>query len=83
MYQLSVLQNQWLILALFGGVVLMLMLVCTYLVMWRPRIDAAEPAAGGRALLKWIPWFLYALIISILIFQVAYTIILHFYPPNI
>ncbi len=83
MYQLSVLQNQWLVLALFGGVVLMIGLVCTYLVMWRPRIDAPEAVSGGRALIKWIPWFLYALLLSIIIFQITYTIVLHFYPPNI
>ncbi len=83
MYQLSVLQNQWLILALFGGIVLMIGLVSTYLMMWRPRIDAPQSLSGGGALIKWIPWFLYALLISILIFQFTYAVILHFYPPNI
>jgi hypothetical protein len=83
MYQLSVLQNQWLILALFGGVVLMIGLVSAYMMMWRPRIDAPEPVSGGRALVRWIPWFLFALLISIVIFQFAYAIVLHFYPPNI
>ena len=83
MFQLNVLQNQWLILALFGGIVLMIGLVSSYLMMWRPRVEASQPAAGGRALIKWIPWFLYALLISILIFQITYTIVLHFYPPNI
>ncbi len=83
MYQLSVLQNQWLILALFDGVILMIGLVSTYFMMWRPRIEAPEPVAGGRALIRWIPWILYALLIIIVIFQFAYAIILHFYPPNI
>jgi hypothetical protein len=54
-----------------------------YLMMWRPRFDTPQPLAGGRALIRWIPWFLFALLISIVIFQFAYAIILHFYPPNI
>jgi hypothetical protein len=82
MYQLSVLQNQWLILALFGGVVLMLGLVSAYMMMWRPRIEAPESLSGIRALVRWIPWFLFALLIGIIIFQFTYAIILHFYPPN-
>ena len=83
MYRLSVLQNQWLILALMGGVILMIGLVSIYLMMWRPRIDAPQPVSGGRALIRWIPWILYALLISIVIYQLTYAIILHFYPPNI
>jgi hypothetical protein len=83
MFRLSVLQNQWLILALFGGVILMIGLVSAYLMMWRPRIDSLEPVSGGRALTRWIPWILYALLIIIVIYQITYAIILHFYPPNI
>jgi uncharacterized membrane protein YadS len=83
MYQLSVLQNQWLILALFGGIILMLGFTATYLMMWRPRSPSAEPISGGRALIKWIPWFIIVLIAAIVIFQLTYAIVLHFYPPNI
>jgi len=82
MYQLSVLQNQWLILAFFGGIVLMLGLVLTYMMMWRPRNPAVEPISGGRNLIKHIPWLIFLIIISIVIFQITYTIILSYYPPN-
>jgi uncharacterized membrane protein YadS len=82
MYQLSVLQNQWVILAFFGGIVLMLGLVLSYMTMWRPRKSSPEPISGGRELIKWIPWFIIVLIIAIVIFQVTYTIILSYYPPN-
>jgi hypothetical protein len=82
MYQLNVLQNQWLILALFGGVFLAIGLVSAYMMMWRPRIESPQPLSGGRTLIRWIPWFLFALLISIVIFQFIYAIVLHFYPPN-
>ena len=83
MYRLSVLQNQWLILALMGGIILMIGFISVYMMMWRPRIDSPQPASGARALARWIPWILYALLVSIVIYQVTYAIILHFYPPNI
>jgi hypothetical protein len=83
MYQLSVLQNQWLILALFGGIVLTLSFAAFYIAMWRPRIESPEPISGGRALVRWIPLFIIILFICIVIFQITYTVILHFYPPNI
>jgi hypothetical protein len=83
MYQLSVLQNQWLIMALFSGIVLMLGFIAAYIMMWRPRNESAEPLAGGKALIRWIPWLIIALFISIVIYQIAYTIILSFNPPNI
>ena len=82
MYQLSVLQNQWLILSMFGGVVMVIALVSMYLMMWRPRIESQEPLRGGNALIRWIPWFIFALFICIVIFQVTYTIILSYNPPN-
>ena len=83
MYQLSVLQNQWLILALFGGAVLMLFVVAAYLMMWRPRSLSPQPIAGLRQLAGWIPWFIVVLFIFIIIYQLTYTIILHYYPANI
>ena len=83
MFRLSVLQNQWLILAFAGGIVLTLVLICAYMMMWRPRNESAEPITGGKALIRWIPWFIIALFIFIVIFQFVYTIILSYYPPNI
>lgn len=83
MYQLNVLQNQWLILALFGGVVLMLGVVAAYLMMWRPRSDSTQPLTAGRVLLNWIPWVVIILFIVIVIYQVASSLILAPNPPNI
>ena len=83
MFRLNVLQYQWLILALAGGIILTLGFVATYLMMWRPRSPSAEPVSGGRALIKWIPWFVIVLFVVIVIFQLTYAIVLHFHPPNI
>jgi len=76
MYQLSVLQNQWLILAFFGGVVLTLGVVAAYLMMWRPRNDSPEPITSGRDLAGWIPWIVIILFIVIVIYQIASSLIL-------
>jgi hypothetical protein len=80
---LNVLQYQWLILALLGGVSLLLAIVAAYLMMWRPRNPSHEPIQGGLQQFQWIPFILITLLICIVIFQFAYTIILSMHPANI
>lgn len=77
------LQDQWLIASLFGGTALMLIIVCAYLMMWRPRSESNEPIRTFRQMMGWIPSFIIILFIFIIIFQISFTIILHYYPPNI
>jgi hypothetical protein len=82
MFRLSVLQSQWLILALMGGLILTLGFIAAWLMMARPRSPSAQPVSGGRALLQWIPWFILVLLVGIVVFQITYAIVLHFHPPN-
>jgi len=83
MFRLDVLQNQWLILAYIGGLVVMLGFICFYVILWRPRVEQTEPLSGGRLLLKWIPLIIYALIIGIIIYQIGHTILLHYYVHSV
>lgn len=53
MFSLEVLQNRWLILALAGGVALVLAVILAHMALWRPRREegpgAAVPAGGDEA----------------------------------
>jgi hypothetical protein len=82
MFRLNILQNQWLLLALAGGVVLTLAVILAYLMFWQPRQrrDAAEP--GARSEDGGISPFLIAVFVSILGFAVVYVVLRTRVPPN-
>jgi hypothetical protein len=86
MYRLDVLQTQWIVLALAGGSVLVLIVVLCYLALWRPRLDPAAPASGKRSVLQWLRSFLPAILIVtyvlVLVFVIAYTLAVVRHPPN-
>jgi hypothetical protein len=83
MFRLSVLQNQWLILALAAGLVVMLAVVMTYLMMWRPRKETGEVISDLRSLFHLLPLIVIILFICIVIYQITYVIIFALNPPNI
>ena len=87
MFRLDVLQNQWLVVALAGGLVLVLGLVLYYLAMWRQRAeDAPAQPPPKQTVLQWLRSFLPALLIVIYIFALAfvvvYTLAMVRHPPN-
>ena len=94
MFRLSVLQYQWLILALFGGAVLVLTMVLTYMMMWRPRKENQEAAAEavaesdyqGYSALRWyssfMPWILTLTFVSVVVFAIIYAFYSIKNPPN-
>ena len=83
MFNLNVLQNQWLILALMGGTIIMLGVAMTYLMMWRPRKDEVEVISSLRSLFRLLPLVLIILFVCILIYQITYVIIFAVNPPNL
>jgi hypothetical protein len=67
MLHLDILQNQWVILAVFGGLAGTLVLVLAYLAFWR----AAEPAAAP---LSRVPWVLIVLYAVMAVYAVVYVL---------
>jgi hypothetical protein len=81
MTELDVLKTQWIILAVAAGLVLALVVVLTYLMMWRPRRDGA-PATGWRGIWQHTPWVLVLTIVGITIYALIATVRAVFWPPN-
>ena len=83
MFRLNILQNQWLIIALFGGLILIFAVALVYIMMWRPRKETGEVITDLRSLFNLLPLILIILFICILIYQITYVIVLSMNPPNI
>ncbi len=79
MLRLDVLQSQWIVAAIMGGIVLALVTALAYLTFWQPRrrADAEETSASGR-----MPLVLVLTYVVMALFIVAYTAFLAFRPPN-
>ena len=86
----NLLQDQWLMLAVGGGLVLILLVVLSYLAWWRPRVEPDVSAEGestplpgflahGVAICPWILLFTY---VATIIYGVIYTIAKAVNPPN-
>jgi multisubunit Na+/H+ antiporter MnhB subunit len=73
MFQLDVLQNQWVFLAFFGGIAMALAVVLAYVAFWRN-----EPAPpGGPAETpprRRVPWVLIVLYAIMIVYSVAYVV---------
>lgn len=78
MFRLSVMQNQWLMMALLGGLALIGAVVLWYLDLWRQREPAGQAGAPSQApLRRWIrfvPWLLIWLYVLTLAWSVAYVL---------
>ena len=83
MLNLNLLQNRWVLLALAGGVVLVLAMVLACLAIWRPREEPppgeARPPARFSAR---VPWFLLLTIAGIAAYAVIYVLVQAMNPPN-
>ena len=79
MFRLDVLQYQWLILALLGGLVLVMAMVLTYMAFWRQG-DNEEATPGRRR--AFLPWILIVTYVAIAIYAVVYFLYMVKRPPN-
>jgi hypothetical protein len=83
MLNLDVLQNRWVLLALAGGVVLVLAMVLACLAVWRPREEA--PPGGESRPARFsarVPWFLILTIAGIAAYAVICVLVRAMNPPN-
>jgi len=90
MWTYNVLQNQWLVLAFFGGVVIMMGMVLTCLSLWRPRGDlidedtivASRQNMPVRQWVALVPWLLVATFAALAIYSVGYVLYMAHRPPT-
>jgi hypothetical protein len=89
MFRLNVLQNQWLMLALIGGLAMVLGLVLACMAFWRARRDETpSPQAGGGAAnvpkpsRGSVPWVLIVAFVAMAAWAVIYVVRAAAYPPN-
>lgn len=87
MFHLEVLQNRWVFLGLFGGIVLVLAMVLTYVALWQPRPPGQFNQPDSR-LQGWIPlrlaipWFLILTYVGVVLYGILYVILVSTTPPN-
>ena len=86
MLNLDLLQNRWVLLALSGGVVLVLAMILACLELWRPREEAppggeVRPACPAKFTAR-VPWFLILTVAGIAAYAVIYVLAQAMTPPN-
>jgi heme/copper-type cytochrome/quinol oxidase subunit 2 len=90
MFRFDVIRNQWLILALFSGVVLVIVWFLFYLAMWRNRdatsgelrrTDSRERETA-RKFDTSIPWIIIFAFVSMAVYAAVFTFYLIKNPPN-
>ena len=80
MFRLDVLQNQWLILSLLGGVVVLLGVVLWYLAEW--RLPDVESPSGAERRRRPMPWVLIVVYVGLVGFAIVYVWAKWQSPPN-
>ena len=79
MFRLDVLQNQWLFVALAGGLALVLGVALFCLAIWRERPQEPEASRPRRRV---VPALLILAYVFAAIFVIVYTLIMARHPPN-
>lgn len=86
MFRLNVQQNQWILLALLGGIALMLLIVLIYPAVWKPRDHAVDEKKPVENYFEWIrsfmPGFLIVLFVLLFVWGLIYMIRAAISPPN-
>ncbi len=91
MLNLNVEHSQWLIIAMLGGIFFVLIIIVTYLDMWKPRNEEEfnwkpdeEKSIKEKIITIWraIPWILKITYALSIIFSLVYGIYRIINPPN-
>lgn len=83
MFDLHILQNQWLILALAGGLAAVGLWALAYLAIWRPRANAAPQDIKPRwSIRDAVPWILILTSVGLMAWAIVYTLMMAANPPN-
>ena len=83
MLRFDVLQNNWVILALLGGIFLVIYTCIAYLDMWTPRKEKdGKTETGWLSWWEGIPWVLKVTYAALILLVIFYTIYRAIVPPN-
>lgn len=83
MVQYTVLQNKWLMVAMFGGFALVLVTVLGYMALWRRRQPETEGAATfAQWLRSYAPYVLIVSYVAAALFSIIYVLMRAAHPPN-
>ncbi len=86
MYFLKVVQNQWLMIAVLGGAVGAIIIVLTYIMMWRPRTGQEASDAVQREpwafTARHVPWLIYFFFATVTVCGVVYAVSKIINPPS-
>ena len=82
----EVLRNQWLVLAIGGGLILLLLAMLLYLAIWRPRekleSERTRDESGWGHTWRHIPLILILTYVVAVIYAIAFSIYVSNSPPN-
>lgn len=86
----EIMRNQWIILAIMGGISLTIAFTLTYWALWRPREE--ERREGGKEIsglapfFKWVisftPWVLVLAVVSTMAYVAVHLLTAALQPPN-
>ena len=86
---LNVLQSQWAVMALIGGIVLVLIIATSYLLLWRSREEVRRAIVEGEqkgTRLSWFrsffPWALLFFWIVVIAYAIGYVLYVAKNPQN-
>ena len=86
MFDYTVLQHRWLILAFFGGLATVVGWIMCPLALWGARERRQTKPEGTKfswyETLRVFPWILTLSILGFIAYQIIHTIYLALYPPN-
>ena len=82
MLRLDVLQNQWLIFSLVGGVAIVLAVILLYTALWRPRREETADEGAGPVRGSFMPWLIVLMIGATAFFAAVYAYRAFVRPPN-
>ena len=86
MFNMSVIHNQYLIIALLGGIEIALLLILGYIAMWIPRVEKNghyQGFNGGfKTVLLYHPWIVLLFYIGITAYAIWFFVHFAIYPPN-
>ncbi len=86
MFNMTMVQSQYCIIAALGGITVTILLILGYLAMWTPRIrkdGKYEGYNGGwKMIWNYHPWVILIIYLGIIVFEIWFLVYFAINPPN-